>query len=92
LDNAPVGVVNEGAIIRRHSDIDLFVIRQGYSSKKLLEEVNKLTIQEMEKAAIILNDVRAEKDCKRKKNQYDENEYFTDVPLMDVKLKKRTDR
>ncbi|MEN6453513.1 MAG: polysaccharide biosynthesis tyrosine autokinase [Prolixibacteraceae bacterium] len=92
LDNAPLGVVNEGAIIRRHSDIDLFVIRQGYSSKKLLDEVNKLTIQEMEKAAIILNDVRVEKDCKQKKNQYYENEYFTDVPLMDVKLKKRADR
>lgn len=89
LDNAPLGVVNEGAIVRRHSDMDLFVIRQEYSSKKLLDEVNKLTMQEMAKAAIVLNDIREEKACTFKRNQDFESDYFTDVPLMDVKLKKK---
>ncbi len=92
LDNAPLGVVNEGAIVRRHSDIDLFVVRQGYSSKKLLDEVNKLSIQNIGRAGIVLNDIPTEKDCRFRKIQHHENDYFTDVPLMDVKEKKKTDR
>jgi capsular exopolysaccharide synthesis family protein len=57
IDNAPFSVVTEGAIVRRHTDIDLFVIRQGYSGKEVVDFVNQVTGQFAKKTGVVFNDI-----------------------------------
>lgn len=58
LDTPPFGMVTDGRIISRLSDLSLFIIRQNYSSLKvldLLEEVNRQN--DIGQMGLILNDI-----------------------------------
>ena len=62
IDNSPASLVTDGAIVGRYTDIDLFITRQGYSHKKLIEFINQLTERNKDKkAGIVLNDLKAPK-------------------------------
>jgi len=89
IDNAPSGIVTEGAIVRRHTDFDLFVIRQHFSTKKWIDVLNKITIRDMKKSGVVFNDIPEEEHVRRlsAKRRRQVDPYFTDTPLIDSRSK-----
>lgn len=62
VDNSPINLVTDAAIVKKYTNVDLFVVRQGYSHKELIGIINNLTENNKErKAGIILNDIRSSK-------------------------------
>ena len=62
LDTPPIGIVTDGVITMKFSDINLYVVRHNYTKKKMLEPINE--IKKMEKAKninIIINDYKMSK-------------------------------
>ena len=59
IDNSPVSLVTDGAIVERHTNIDLFITRQGYTHKSLIDFINQMTQRNKhKKAGIVLNDIK----------------------------------
>lgn len=59
IDNAPVSLVTDGFIVSSSSDLNLFVIRQKYSSKENLKFINSIESQkQMRNIALVFNDVK----------------------------------
>jgi capsular exopolysaccharide synthesis family protein len=62
IDNSPLTLVTDGAITCRYTDSNLFVVRQNYSSRKLIGILKQLTEKnKMKKAGIVLNDINPDK-------------------------------
>jgi tyrosine-protein kinase Etk/Wzc len=58
IDTPPVAVVSDTLLIARFVDINLFVVRQRYSSKNTLELIQELYKEEkLKHMAIIINDI-----------------------------------
>ncbi len=58
LDNAPLSIVSDGFMTGRFSDLNLFVLRFGYSQKKQIEIINEITeTKNLEHASLIINDI-----------------------------------
>ncbi|GJM30426.1 MAG: sugar transporter [Cyclobacteriaceae bacterium] len=58
LDTPPVGILSDGLEIMRLTDINIYVVRQGYTFKKELEGVDQIYRDINKKFAILLNDVK----------------------------------
>lgn len=59
IDTAPVGVVADAQIISRHSDVNLYIVRQRYTLKNNLEIVNELQQgNKMKNLYLVINDVK----------------------------------
>ncbi len=57
LDNAPFLLVVDGLMVGEYADVNLIVVKQGYSSNKLILNLNKMKDNEKFKnPAIVLND------------------------------------
>jgi Mrp family chromosome partitioning ATPase len=62
IDNSPASLVTDGAIVGRHTDVDLFITRHGYSHKNLITFIDQLTEKnKLKKSAIVLNDIKPRK-------------------------------
>ena len=62
IDNAPLSLVSDGIIISQFTDVNLFVLRQDYSTKGEVRFVNHMNINKsMKNAGIILNDIHVRK-------------------------------
>jgi tyrosine-protein kinase Etk/Wzc len=58
IDTPPVAIVSDTLLIARFVDINLFIVRQRYSSKNTLELINELFKDEkLKHMAIIINDI-----------------------------------
>jgi capsular exopolysaccharide synthesis family protein len=58
IDTPPVAIVSDSLLIARFVDINLFIVRQRYSSKNTLELVQELYQEEkLKHMAIIINDI-----------------------------------
>lgn len=58
VDTPPVAVVTDTLLLAAHIDINLFVVRQRYSSKATLELINDFKEQgELKNLAILVNDI-----------------------------------
>jgi capsular exopolysaccharide synthesis family protein len=58
LDTPPIGAVADAQILSKHSDVNLYVVRQDYSHKGSIEFVNELMEREkLSHLYLILNDV-----------------------------------
>jgi capsular exopolysaccharide synthesis family protein len=58
VDTPPVAIVTDTLLLSAHIDINLFVVRQRYSSKATLELINELKNQgELKNLAILVNDI-----------------------------------
>lgn len=58
VDTPPVAIVTDTLLLAAHIDINLFVVRQRYSSKATLELINDLKNQgELKNLAILVNDI-----------------------------------
>ena len=59
LDTPPIGMVTDALLLSRISDLSLFLLRQNFSSKNILELFEDIYIKnEMGKMGIILNDMK----------------------------------
>jgi capsular exopolysaccharide synthesis family protein len=59
LDTPPIGMVTDALLLSRVSDLSLFLLRQNYSSKNILELFEDIYIKnEVGKMGIILNDMK----------------------------------
>ena len=59
IDTPPIGLVTDGVILMQHADINLYVVRHGYSKAKSLSIVNNLYEQEQIKNVhVIINDFK----------------------------------
>jgi capsular exopolysaccharide synthesis family protein len=87
LDNGPQEMVTEGAVVMRHTDLDLFVVRRGYTPRSVFAGIHRAVDTGFNKAAIVFNDALTERSpgSSRRESQLFELEYFTDAPLMDFK-------
>lgn len=58
IDTPPIAVVSDTLLIARFTDINLFVIRQRYSSKNTLDLIQELYKEErLKRMAIVINDI-----------------------------------
>lgn len=59
IDNAPIGLVTDGFIVGRLSDLNIFVLRYGFSQKHELELLNQYAIKKLiNNPAIVVNDIK----------------------------------
>ncbi len=57
LDTPPLGIVADALILKEHSDLNLYVVRQGYSKRDFLSRINELVEGgNMEHLSILVND------------------------------------
>jgi capsular exopolysaccharide synthesis family protein len=59
IDSAPIGVVTDAQLLAKHSDVNLYVTRQGFSYKNSLEFLNELVEGgRIDKLYLVVNDVK----------------------------------
>jgi tyrosine-protein kinase Etk/Wzc len=60
FDTPPVAVVSDALIVNRYADITIFIVRQNYSNRNVLDFINELyNKKEISNLSILLNDVKA---------------------------------
>jgi Mrp family chromosome partitioning ATPase len=75
VDNPPVGILSDGKIIAAYADVNLFVLRMGFSTGKDLSSINRTAEEEtIPNMAVVLNDVHLWRGA------YKKNGYFRDEP------------
>jgi tyrosine-protein kinase Etk/Wzc len=58
IDTPPVGLVTDALLLAPYADVNLFIVRQRYTSRNSLEMMESLRIQgELRNMAIIINDI-----------------------------------
>jgi len=58
IDTPPVAIVTDSLLLAPYADINLFIVRQRYSSKNTLDLINDLKDQgELKNIAILINDI-----------------------------------
>lgn len=58
IDTAPIGLVADAYMVMKHTDVNLYIVRQNYTNKEVLRFVNGLHKNErIENLYLILNDV-----------------------------------
>ncbi|HAD98371.1 MAG TPA: hypothetical protein DCG19_13255 [Cryomorphaceae bacterium] len=58
IDTPPVGLVTDALILKEESDLNLYVVRQGYSKTEYLDRINDLYVSEkMPNMSILINEV-----------------------------------
>lgn len=58
IDSPPIGMVTDAQILCKYADVNLYVVRQGYTFKGSIEIVNDLTLnKKFPNLYLILNDV-----------------------------------
>lgn len=59
MDTAPIGLVTDAQLLAKHSDANLYVVRQNYSFKSSIEVANDLLDNErLSNLYIVVNDVK----------------------------------
>ncbi len=62
LDTPPIGVVADARVIMNVSDANLYVLREGYSKKSFIENIDKLKEEGIKGLGIVYNDTKFSKD------------------------------
>lgn len=76
VDSSPIGVVSDAYLLMEHSDINIFVIRENFSRKTIVEAVfNDMKQKEVKNLGLVLNASRLE-DRKYRYEYY--NKYNAD--------------
>lgn len=58
MDTPPVGLVTDGLILMKHSDVNLFIVRQAYTTKKMINKIDDLFNEKnIKNLNLIINDV-----------------------------------
>ena len=60
VDASPMGLVSEFKVMMRYIDVSLYVVRQGYTRRPMLRQVNELHREgKLQRMDLLLNDVKA---------------------------------
>lgn len=60
IDNAPVGLVTDGIITGQLADVNIFILRYGFSQRHNIEFINQEAERKtMEHMALVVNDIKA---------------------------------
>jgi capsular exopolysaccharide synthesis family protein len=60
IDTPPIGLVTDGQILMNKSDINLLMVRQDYTTKQMVTNINEITQKNnIKNLNIILNDVKS---------------------------------
>ncbi len=60
IDSPPVGIVSDAYLLTKHSDVTLYVVRQGYTHKEAFKNnINHLREKKIPNVSFVLNDVKA---------------------------------
>ena len=85
LDTPPIGLVTDAKELMHYADINLFVVRAGYSKKEFLDHMKKFDIVEKTPhIGIILNDIPMKKG---RYGYYSDYGYYEEVPNKNKKMK-----
>jgi len=57
IDTPPVALVTDAMLISKYTNANIFVIRQNYSPKGILEIINKLEEKQIKSISILVNDI-----------------------------------
>jgi tyrosine-protein kinase Etk/Wzc len=58
IDTPPVAIVTDSLLLAQYVDVNLFIIRQRYTSRNTLEMIEQLNLQgELKNMAIVINDI-----------------------------------
>jgi len=69
IDTPPVGIISDAKIIAAYADIGLYIVRQRFTSKKVLPQIDKLiTNGSFNNLSVIINDIT-------QNGSYDYNSY-----------------
>lgn len=64
VDAPPLGLVADYFIIKRYTDINIYVVRQDYSRVKFIEDIDKIyQAKKLNNLSVILNDVKKSKSA-----------------------------
>ena len=59
IDTPPIGLVTDGVLLMQHADINLYLIRHGYSKTRALSVINNMYEQkQVQDLQIIINDFK----------------------------------
>ena len=60
IDNAPVGMVTDGIVVSRLSDLNIFILRYNMSHKHQLEMINQYAVtKKVTDIGLVVNDIKA---------------------------------
>ena len=62
LDTAPVGLVADARVIMNLCDVNLYILRESYSKKVFIKNINKLKEEGVKGLGIVYNDVHSNKE------------------------------
>lgn len=61
IDTPPVGIVTDAYLLMKHSDVNVFVTRQGFTVKRIFETIiSDIEKRELKDITILMNDVKYE--------------------------------
>ena len=62
IDTAPIGLVTDGLILMNHSDVNIYVIRQNFTTKDMLHNFNETIIKNnLVNMNLVINDISIDK-------------------------------
>lgn len=62
IDTPPIGIVTDGLLLSKYSDVNIYVVRQNITRKQHLQFINKLYAEhKIENVGLIFNSVKASK-------------------------------
>ncbi|NTW23648.1 MAG: polysaccharide biosynthesis tyrosine autokinase [Lentimicrobium sp.] len=60
IDSPPVGVVSDAYLLMKYSDVNLYIVRQGYTHKEAFSNnINHMIQKNIPHVSLIINDVKA---------------------------------
>lgn len=60
IDSPPIGVVSDAYLLMKYSDVNLFIVRQGFTNKEAFSNnINLLLQKNIPHVSIVINDVKA---------------------------------
>ncbi|MHA4809788.1 GumC family protein [Flavitalea flava] len=74
IDNSPIGILSDAKTIASYADINLFVLRIGFSTRKNLGYINRTAEEEtVPNMVVVLNDVPAGRGQQKKEGYFNES-------------------
>ena len=59
IDTPPVGIVSDSIVLTEFSDLNIFLVRQNFTKKRLLENINDFYVsKKIKNLCILLNEIK----------------------------------
>lgn len=74
IDTPPIGIVTDAFVLMKHSDVNLFIIRQNVTSKQIMaESLKEMDQKKIKNLAVLYNDIKVNSEQYKK---YGYKEYY----------------